>query len=284
MGALGAAFGEWLRGLPLYAGIAAAVWIPYQAVELLLALVLGVASAGATVQAAGVAAAADRPFDEAGAVAAAGRLLLLGAVTLVLALVASALSQAAVALAVEGRLRGAAPAVGDALRAGWARTGAVLGATFLMALVGLAAVVVVLVVGLPLTFALGLVHLAPVGTGLTALGLIGGPVVLISAFAVAPQVAAIEGLGPVASVRRGRRLIGGQWPVALLLIVVLGAVAWLGSALLTGLLQAAVGGRTGTLSVVVGGGAAALAAVVLGPLPQVGLTLLYDRLRTRERP
>ena len=115
-----------------------------------------------------------------------------------------------------------------------------------------------------------------------ALGLIAGPVVLISAFAVAPQVAAIEGAGPLASLRRARSLIGRRWPVALLVLVVLGTLAWLGSALLTGVFEAAVGGRPGAVSLLAGAAAAALSAVVFGPLPQVGLTLLYDRLRTRE--
>ena len=277
-----AAFGEWVTGLPLYGSIAATIWIPYQVLQVLLALVLGVPAAADAVQAAGKAAAADQPFDESGAVAAAGRLLLFGLVTLALALVAAALSQAATALAVAGRLRGESPPLGSVLRAAWARTGAVLGATFLMALVGLLAVIVVLVVGLPLTFALGLAHLGAVGTGLTGLGLIAGPVVLISAFAVAPQVAAIEGAGPLASLRRARSLIGRRWPVALLVLVVLGTVAWLGSALLTGVFEAAVGGRPGAVSLLAGAAAAALSAVVFGPLPQVGLTLLYDRLRTRE--
>ena len=276
------AFPEWLAGLPLYGSIAAAIWIPYQVLQVLLALLLGVPAAGAAVEAAGKAAAADQPFDESGAVAAAGRLLLFGLATLVLALVAAAFSQAAIAIAVLGRARGESPAAGAALRAGWSRTPAVLGTTLVMALVGLLAVIVVLAVGLPLTFLLGLAHLGALGTGLTALGLIGGPVLVISAFAVAPQVAALEGAGPLASVRRARRLIGGRWPLALLILVVLGTLAWLGSALLTGLFQAAVGGRPGVASLLAGAAAAALAAVVFGPLPQVGLTLLYDRLRTRE--
>src|SRR5437763_1732682 len=155
-----AAFGEWVTGLPLYASIAATIWIPYQVLQVLLALVLGVPAAADAVQAAGKAAAADQPFDESGAVAAAGRLLLFGLVTLALALVAAALSQAAIALGVTGRLPGAGAALGSVLRA--------------------------------------------------------------------------------------------------------------------------VGGRRGAVSLLAGAAAAALSAVVFGPLPQVGLTLLYDRLRTRE--
>src|SRR2546421_342687 len=103
-----AAFGEWVTGLPLYGSIAATIWIPYQVLQVLLALVLGVPAAADAVQAAGKAAAADQPFDESGAVAAAGRLLLFGLVTLALALVAAALSQAAPALSVARRLRGGA--------------------------------------------------------------------------------------------------------------------------------------------------------------------------------
>src|SRR2546421_330344 len=277
-----AAFGEWVTGLPLYGSIAATIWIPYQVLQVLLALVLGVPAAADAVQAAGKAAAADQPFDESGAVAAAGRLLLFGLVTLALALVAAALSQAAIALAVAGRLRGESPALGSALRAAWARTGAVLGATFLMALVGLLAVIVVLVVGLPLTFALGLAHLGAVGTGLTALGLIAGPVVLISAFAVAPQVAAIEGAGPLASLRRARSLIGRRWPVALLVLVVLGTLAWLGSALLTGVFEAAVGGRPGAVSLLAGAAAAAPSAGGFRAPPPGGFSRLFYRVPTRE--
>jgi hypothetical protein len=40
-------------------------------------------------------------------------------------------------------------------------------------------------------------------------------------------------------------------------------------------------GSSSTAVLVAGAAAAALAAVVFGPLPQVGLTLLYDRLRAR---
>src|SRR5207302_8415526 len=116
-------------------------------------------------------------------VVAAARLALYGVVTLALALVAASLSQAAIALAVERRRRGETVGLGPAVAAGWARAGAVLGASLLLALIGLAGVVVVVVVGVPLTFALGFAHLAPIGTGLTALAIIAAPVVMISAFA-----------------------------------------------------------------------------------------------------
>jgi len=52
IGALGEALGEWLHGLSTYGLIAAAIWIPYQAAQLVLALALGVPAAGAAVQAA----------------------------------------------------------------------------------------------------------------------------------------------------------------------------------------------------------------------------------------
>lgn len=279
-GALGDALGEWLRGLPVYGLIAAAVWIPYQVLQAVLALALGVPAAGSVFEAAGKAAAADQPFDESGAVAAAGRLALFGVATLLLALLASSLTQAAIALAVTSRRRGEPTGPGRALAAGWKRTGAVLGATLLLSLIGLAAVVVVLVIGVPLTFALGFAHLAPVGTGLTALAMIAVPVFAISGFAVAPQVAAIEATGPVEALRRARRLVGTHVLAALLVMVVLGSLTWLGAALLASLLQSLAGGST-TASLLSGAAAAALAAVVFGPLPQVGLTLLYDRLRAQ---
>ena len=83
------------------------------------------------------------------------------------------------------------------------------------------------------------------------------------------------------SLRRARGLVGRWWPVALLMMVVLGGLAWLGAAVLTAFIQR-LAGSSATSTLVAAAVAAALAAVIFGPLPQVGLTLLYDRLRTQK--
>jgi hypothetical protein len=248
-GLLGATLSAWFGNLPLLAGIAAVAWLPYHAAQLALALALGVPH--------------STPL--------AGAIYLAAVVFSYVALLP--LTQGALAHAVAARLGGARSSIGSAYAAAAVRYRSllaaflclvlVLGATFTIALL----VVYSLRAVLPPRYLLVLLVLA------SAL-----PLFVAARFTVITQAVILEAAGGLEALRKSWSLLGGHYWTSLAMLVVLGALGFAVTSLVS--IPARAVTATGDIPVLVtqilG---AAVATILVAGLIQCAYTLLYFHAR-----
>ena len=272
-GALGSGFRIWLRELPRLAVVAALVWVPYQLVQALLFTLFAVAANAATIDAAGGKVNSGQSVDAAPLAAPAAALAAYAVVSLVLSLLALSLAQGALSRVADSALAGAESRPGEALRHGFRRLAAILGANLVVGGLILTAELVIAVLAAVASFVAGFAGLAPVATGVGAVALIAAPILVFARLATAPQAAALDGCGPILAVARAADELRGRFLASLAVVVVTGAVAWAAAFVLQGLASAVFGG--GTYATFTAALVAAVVAVAVGPLPQVALTALH---------
>jgi hypothetical protein len=237
--------------------VAAIAWLPAQLVLLALRLLLG---SGGTVALAVYAVAA-----------------------VVLAMAALVLGQAAMLL-VAGR--DPMPGAGEAYSGAVAVFGRMLALLVLVTLILLAADAVLLLLVLAIVGIAGLAglgHVQAVALGVFVAGAAVLPFLLFPRFALAPVALVLEGLGPVAAIRRGLELSRGRYLRLLGLLFVLAVIGWVLNVAL-GLAAVAIGhgnaGLTAALQAVV----AIVLAVVYGPATPAALTAAFRRFQGEPLP
>jgi hypothetical protein len=278
-GVLGSGFAVWWRELPRLAAVAAPIWVPYQVVQAVLFVGLGVAGNAAAIDAAGNRITSGGTVDAASLLGPAAALAVYGVLSLVLAVVALSLAQGALSRVAASATRGERCEIGEALASGWRRLPSVLATNLLLGAVILVVEIVVALAAAVLAFALGLLGLAPAATGIGALALIVAPLAVFARLATAPQAAALDGIGAAPALRQARLELRGRFWVSLLVVVVTGAVAWTVAIVLQAAAGAVAGGPAAAVAGTIGG---TLAAVFVGPLPQAALTALHVRSLERD--
>lgn len=243
-------------------------------VQLLSAYLERGALGGGLLGALGDPAALEAMLEAEQSAGAAGSLVTLLDFLLLLPVVTGALAWAATRLSL-GEQADAA----DALRVAVRRAPALIGAWVLALAVGLgpaAAGVALAVIGA----AAGLAGLAGLGAVLVLLGL---PVALVATglFAAAPAAVVVEGLGPVAGLRRSARLLGQRLPAVVGILLLAGLVAVLVGTVLSGvptLFGFLAGERLGWMLVALG---SILSSLVTIPVLAIVVALVYLDARAR---
>jgi hypothetical protein len=257
------------RGAALYSqnasrvlAVAAPTWLPVYAAQALIAIALGLPSRMAAVI--GDVRTGGSP-DVTDVYALAGYAVF----SIVVMLAALALSQGALIAAFAAAEKDAAVVFRKAWRRGWRRAPALLATVLLVA--------AVVVIGEAVLYGLGIgiARVDGVGafavTAMLALGTI-LPLLLAAPFAVAPQLTVLDGCGPVASLRVSAVMLGPRYWRVLGILVVLSAVGWVATAVLS--LPARAAGD-GTAFVAISAAMSAVGAVVVQPFVVAVLTALY---------
>jgi Membrane domain of glycerophosphoryl diester phosphodiesterase len=222
------------------------------------------------------------------AFAAIGVILL---VTVVLSLVLNAALTGMLSAVVGRGVLGRTTSLGEAWRMG--RVGAVLGATVLLALLGIAVLVPVVVA----VVVLALLHLAPVAIALGILGWIGSvafEVMLVIRLSLTLPVVVLERLSPVAAIKRSWQLSHGSFWRLFGILLLTWIIVFVAAAVLTipfTLVGGLVGGGSGSLlttaattsvtALIIGAIGTILAATVTRPISAGVNVLLYVDLRMR---
>ena len=191
------------------------------------------------------------------------------------------LETAAITRAVAERLLGRATTVGAVYRAALGRWAALFGFGVLLFLFAIGAVVVLALVAALLVAVAG-----GVGRLLVALLILAALVGAVMAYVrllLATQAIVLEGIGPLAAMRRSWQLTRGLAWRTLGFVLVLGILTTVLAFLLglvTDVLVAVAGGLTGAGPLVSAVGSAVI-AVLVAPILAVGLTMLYYDHRVR---